>query len=642
MAFSILSKGLLENYDSIRRIVDGVTEHYESIFTYNQAKKFISNSLIFGIDTRLELKDYDSTSNKSPIYCIGLQDNEQGKFDYADHYCNYYVLPIIRYDEIKGSSKIISEDDDTYTIQYGRGLTSRVSTDDDLRKIERTSMMGDIIETNRKITIFLSKDGEKTQLRVFKNQETEEEYVFMKKKDDESFDDSFDVDATFVGNVSPITWTVDKETGMAICSKPLFLSKESMCKYEQSALSQFLESDEFAEELGVHQEKKQEKRSGFNSPFGEKREELSTEQKIKRILMGKHRIPYLVGHPGIGKTQIAKSINKNCLSFNLATFDPDTFKGKSSIIPGDKIITQQGDKTIEHHEKGRIATAEPEWHTKLVEMSNNCRQSDERCVLLLDEFDKLEQEMQVFINGIVDEPRTIAGWEIPNNVDIILAGNTEEYSLVAYDISDEVASRLTRVEIKPDSIDWLKWASKHDIDPIVRAYLHNFPNKIIQDVKDKDGEYDYSKSLTPRSWDQKISEELKISRKIRTKPYLEPHMDTKSREEFEEFMDMYIYELGVEEILKGNISTDPIHLTTGDDRTQMTINCLTAAATTEEEVTNVLAFISQAVLPQKQQEFQSLFKKSWTRINNTDDDVLTLRCAENNLAERRAEHGKQK
>ena len=73
----------------------------------------------------------------------------------------------------------------------------------------------------------------------------------------------------------------------------------------------------------------------------------------------------------------------------------------------------------------------------------------------------------------------------------------------------------------------MKWASKNNIDPIVKAYLHNFPDKIIQDVKDKDDQYDYALSLTPRSWDQKISEELKAAREIQSYPYLEPYMDKK-------------------------------------------------------------------------------------------------------------------
>lgn len=621
MAFSILSKRMLEN-DDIKRIVSSIKD-YGTIFTLEQQRSFDIN---FNISTQLVLKDYDSIANRGDTYII------DGNIMRGDIYSYNYTLPIIRFAEIKDDSQIISEDEDKFIVQYGSGLTSRVSTSDALQKINNNSMMGDIVETNRKVTILLSKDGTKTQLRVFKNQQTGEEYVFMKKKDDGSFNDNFDIQATFVGIVSPLIWTVDKKSGLAICNNPLFLSERSRCDYDQSALAKFLESDQFLEELGVNQEKKQEKSPSVNNPFGEKKAKLNLEQKIKRILMSEKRIPYLVGHPGIGKTQIAKSINKNCLSFNIATFTPDTFTGKTSIIPGDKIITRDGDKTVEHNEKGRTAITEPEWHTQLVEMSNSCHQSNERCVLLLDEFDKLTPNMQVFINGIVDNPRTIAGWVIPDNVDIILAGNTEEYSDAAFNISGEVASRLTMLEVTADAIDWLKWASKHDIDPIVRAYLHNFPNKIIQDIKDKDGEYDYALSLTPRSWDQKISEELKVSRKIREFPYLEPYMDEKNRKEFEEFISLY-FELEVEEILKGNIPADIFDLT--HDRIQTIINCLIATAITEEEIINALKFISQNNL----NEYQALFEKRWAEINNTDEDILKLKLAKSSLGERRTGYG---
>lgn len=624
MAFSILNKRMLEN-DNIKRIVDKI-KNYAPIFTLDQKRIF---DIDFDISTNLILKDYDSVSNQGAIYNLSLRNISYDSYTYN------YILPIIRFEEIKDSSQIISENkyEDTLTIQYGRGLTSSVLNGEMLRKIYNDSMCGYIVESNRKITIFLSKDGKKTQLRVFKNQQNGEEYVFMKKKDDNSFDDSFDTQATFVGVISPLTWTVDKKSGFAICNKPLFFSERCRCAYDKSALIKFLESSEFIEELGIYQEKKQEKSPSINSPFIDKKGKLNLEQKIKRILMGEKRIPYLVGHPGIGKTQIAKSINKNCLSFNIATFTPDTFTGKTSIIPGDKIITYEGDKIIEHNEKGITATTEPEWHTKLVEMSKRCRQSNERCVLLLDEFDKLTPNMQVFINGIVDNPRTIAGWEIPNNVDIILAGNTEEYSDAAFNISGEVASRLTKIEVSTDSIDWLKWASKNDIDPIIRAYLHNFPNKIIQDVKDKNGDYDYALSLTPRSWDQKISEELKTSRKIQEWPYLEPYMDKRNREEFEEFISMY-FELGVEEILKGNISSDVFDLT--HDRIQIIINCLIATATTEEEIINSLKFIIQNNL----NEYRALFEKRWMEINDTEEDILKFRLANSSLGERSSVYGK--
>lgn len=627
MAFSILSKRMLEN-DDIRNIVDRI-ESYEAIFSYDQYKELGSKNLFYYAN--IILKEYDSIQKRGFRYQpgFGLLPHELEKYG--------YVLPIIQFEEIKESSRIISEDEDAFTVQYGIGLTSRVSSSDELQKLNIDSMNGDIIETNRKITIFLSKDGKKTQLRIFKNQQTGKEYVFMKKKDDETFDDSLDINALFVGIVSPLTWTVDKKTGLAICNNPLFLSEKCGCEYDKSSLAKFLESDEFVEELGINQEKKQEKSSSVNNPFGikigKKSAKLSLEDKIRVILNSGRSVPYLVGHPGVGKSQVAKSINKNCVQINISTYTPDEFTGKTAIIPGDKIITRDGDKTIEHNEKGRTATAEPAWYTQLVEMANRCRQSNERCILLLDEFDKLTPNMQVFVNGIVDNPRTIAGWEIPDNVDIILTGNTEEYSDAAFNISGEVASRLTKLEVTTDAIDWLKWASNHNIDPVVKAYLHNFPNKIIQDVKDKNGEYDWFKSLTPRTWDQQISEHLQRRRVDGEPSHLELFMDEECQNHFEEFIVMY-FNLGVEEILKGNMPIDVFDLT--HDKIQIIINCLIATATTEEEITNALTFIKQNNLS----EYEALFEKRWMEINNTDEDILKLKLAKSALGERRTSYGK--
>ena len=628
MAFSILSKRLLED-ENIHKIVNSVLT--KPVFSMNiLANWFWVKTNGLGTFPFIILQDYDSFDKKGIVYVDRLTSY---RIEWSEGKCE--VLPIINFAEIRDNSQVISEDEDTLTIQYGRGLTNgRFVSKDTLELVNQASKMGKLEESGRKITIFLAEDGTKTQLRVFQDEVNWREYVFMTRKSDGSFDDSFNPEATFVGEVAPLTWIVDKKSGIAICENRLFLVDAFHCSYSQSALASFLASDEFMKELGVQPQKKQEKKKAFTNPFGDKKEKLTLEQKIRRILIGGTRIPYLVGHPGIGKTQIAKSINPNCLSFNMSTFTPDAFTGKTSIIPGDKIITQDGNRTVEHNEKGRTATAEPELYTKLLEMSNRCRESHERCVLLLDEFDKLTPNMQVFINGIVDNPRTIAGWEIPDNVDIILAGNTEEYSDAAFSISGEVASRLTRVDVSAEAIDWLKWASKHNIDPIVRAYLHSFPNKIIQDVKDADGAYDYALSLTPRSWDQKISEELKGSRITHSFPYLQPYMDEKNREEFEEFISMY-FELGVEEILKGNISDAFL----GDfAHVQMIINCLIATATTEEEIVNAMKFIKRNNLS----EYESLFEHNWQRINDTDEDILRFRLAKNSLSEVELIHANEK
>ena len=150
MAFSILSKRMVEN-DDIKRIIDKI-EDYASIFTLDQQRSF---GVKFAISTILTLKNFDNVAGNGSTYDPYL--HKLGTdFSNNDY---WYILPIIRFEEIKNSSQIISENDDTFTIKYGSGLTSQISTSDALRKINMDSMMGDIIETNRKITILLSKNG---------------------------------------------------------------------------------------------------------------------------------------------------------------------------------------------------------------------------------------------------------------------------------------------------------------------------------------------------------------------------------------------------------------------------------------------------------------------------------------------------
>ena len=627
MKFTVLNKKLLEN-ESILELIYNV-RMYPTIFSREQILKFNINTddLKF-----LILSDFNQQTKKYLVHLLLLRTKDVNEQIHEYNTNSLYdVLPIINYNDIKNGSTITSEDEFTYKITYGKYFSSRVDGGPTIEKIKMANLKGNLVESGQKITIALYNDGRKIKLRVYKNVVTNEEFVFMSTDTENKINDNPSENADFIGRVKPVKWTVDKITNLAICDYPLFLAENLVTTYESSELNKFLESEEFMQELGVTKVEKEEKT--YSSPFGDKKEKLSLEDKIKRILMSEKRIPYLVGHPGIGKTQIAKSINKNCLAYNLATFTPDTFSGKTSIIPGDKIITKDNDRVIEHNERGRTATAEPEWHSKLVAMSNKCYETNERCVLLLDEFDKLTPNMQVFINGIVDSPRTIAGWEIPANVDLILAGNTEEYSDAAFNISGEVASRLTKLEVTADTIDWLRWANKHDIDPIVKAYLYNCPEKIIQDVKNKDGEYDYALSLTPRSWDQKISEELKASRKIGEYPYLEPYMNDSTRKEFEEFITLY-FQLGIEEILKGNIPEDI--LLHNLSRVQTIIMCLIATVSTEEEIENALKFIELS----HQKEYQAVFKNIWLKINSSDEDILKFRLAESTINERTTSHGK--
>lgn len=285
MAFSILSSKLATSSCVIEKIMERFRVPYE------QTENLGINVLPYEIG----LKDYNTLLRSSYGYFYDTRSIVRNNFR------DMSIYPIVKFEEIKENSETEYETRTTFSIFYGSGLESQIVDGDTIQKINIASMMGNIIETDRKITFYLSSDGEKRKLRVYRNNQTGEEYVFMNRKNDGTFDDSMNFQATFIGRVLPLRWTVDKTTGIAICRTPVFYSEPLKCDYDHSELSKFLESDEFLKELGVYQTKSKEKTSSVNSPFGSKKERLNLEQKIKRILMGEKRIPYLVGHPGIGK-----------------------------------------------------------------------------------------------------------------------------------------------------------------------------------------------------------------------------------------------------------------------------------------------------------------------------------------------------
>jgi len=547
------------------------------------------------------------------------------------------INPVLNYNEVSDKCKVISEDNQTKTVEFGRYPTECVKDMIEVRELLRKYRQGEIVETGEKVLISVNNDGTKQFAKIYRYKSTGIEYTFISVQgnnklsfeiDDISVNDIRDEHAR-VGIVKPVRWKVDKQSNTMISIDTLFLTN-FFGDYSRSELKRFLEERFLIDCLGLYSQYQKndeiisENDSDTSLPWTNENTNQTLTERIQRILKGKNRIPYVVGHPGVGKTAIVKSLNKNILAYNISTFTPDTFAGKTVLVPGKtRTYTDENGYTVsEGIEAGITAIAKPEWYVKLLKLSKECENRGERCILFLDEFDKLTPNLQVFINGVVDNPRTIANFEIPDNVDIVFAGNTEEYSDAAFQISGEVESRLVKIEADVKPYEWISWACENDIDPIIRAYISLKPDELLSDARKKDGSYDYSKSLTPRSWDQKINTELKISRQLGTRPQLDNYMTDLSRSQFEEFIDYY-FKLQVEDIVNGNLYMINIYNYT-DPEIQTIIAMLAAIVITDEQLKNAFEFIKLVY----KAEYKSLFSILWTKIHSNEEDLIRIREAE--------------
>lgn len=194
---------------------------------------------------------------------------------------------------------------------------------------------------------------------------------------------------------------------------------------------------------------------------------------LARKIMESGEIPLLVGHFGVGKTdiirEIARETNRELIILVLSQMEPGDLIGLPS---------RQDDKTV---------FLEPDWWPK-----NN------QTILFLDEINRSHRSIRNAIMQLLVDKR-IHNHILPEGTWIVASMNPpdEEYDQVDLITDPAFLSRFFILEITPDLEEWLNWAQKNDI-----------PNEIIKFIE-KNPEFLYSPNHislkttikpSPRSW----------------------------------------------------------------------------------------------------------------------------------------------
>jgi len=212
-------------------------------------------------------------------------------------------------------------------------------------------------------------------------------------------------------------------------------------------------------------------------------------QLVKPLLSAAHQADdsvLLTGLHGIGKTEIAKEWAEENNVHMEVLYLSNQEVGDLIGIP--KVSVEDG--------KEVTIWTEPSWLNRMREASKKGKTT----ALFLDEFSRAPLDVrQAALQLVLD--RKIHQHELPitNNQKtfIIAADNPDNGDYAVESLDPALLDRFLSIPVEIDTVGWLDWASKHNVNKIVRAFIADNPSKLHFTPEEGSDEII---GATPRSW----------------------------------------------------------------------------------------------------------------------------------------------
>lgn len=238
-----------------------------------------------------------------------------------------------------------------------------------------------------------------------------------------------------------------------------------------------------------------------------------------KICMHSGNVCHLTGSPGIGKSDIIKSVakkfNLKVLDLRLSQCDPvdlmgfpniDKGTGKSSYYPPD-IFPLETDCIPEGY-KG--------W------------------LLFLDEFDSASRAVQASSYKIVLDKK-VGNHNLHSKVFIVCAGNLQTDNAIVQELSTPMQSRLIHLELVPDFEEWKEWAIENQIDDRIVAFL-SYRVDLLHKFDPNHNDHTFP---SPRTWEFASNIIKKTTNKDILFPLLCGTIGSGAAYEFHGYMDVW-------------------------------------------------------------------------------------------------------
>ena len=189
--------------------------------------------------------------------------------------------------------------------------------------------------------------------------------------------------------------------------------------------------------------------------FGTK---LTLQQAAEVILATPENRYYLQGEPGIGKSSLLKSLGASLPEHEVAYIDVPNMDLGDIAMP------------VTDHEN-RITRYYPNSRFKL--------HTGKPVIIMLDEYSKGAEPIKNMLHPLLEVANPRLG-DLPINQDsiVFLTGNLSTDG-VGDSLKAHSRNRIIPLTIrKPDADEWLAWAVNNDIEPVVMAWVKQFPHAL--------------------------------------------------------------------------------------------------------------------------------------------------------------------
>lgn len=206
---------------------------------------------------------------------------------------------------------------------------------------------------------------------------------------------------------------------------------------------------------------------------------LQNTKEILKYCFSAKICPFLLGPPGIGKSQIVRELaaeqGREIIDLRLSLLNPVDLRG----IPVAK--------------DGVTSWMAPSFLPR----------GDSNAILFLDEINSAPPAVQSAAYQLILD-RRCGEYILPQNVDIVAAGNRTQDKALVYEMSSALKNRMMILEVSADIDSWKTWATKNNISDRVISFLSFRPEYLHKFDSTFSGNFP-----SPRSW-ERVSKILDI------------------------------------------------------------------------------------------------------------------------------------